>query len=100
MGGWVASVLTTTSNTIDLTSRAKLNASAPVIALDGSRLTRNNASGVNVAGGSYLGVTGNLLSVANGSQITVSGGTLLFAAGGSVVNISRALLSFGGAGNR
>ena len=99
MGGWVASVPTTTSNTIDLTSRAKLNASAPVIALDGSRLTGNNASVVNVAGGSYLGVTGNLLSVANGSQITVSGGTLLFAAGGSVVNISRALLSFGGAGS-
>ncbi|HET9923017.1 MAG TPA: hypothetical protein VFS98_02765 [Methylomirabilota bacterium] len=53
--GGVASVLTTTSNTIDLTSRAKLNASAPVIALDGSRLTGNNASVANVAGGSYLG---------------------------------------------
>jgi hypothetical protein len=92
----VASGLTTTSNAIDLTSRAKLNATAPVIALDGSRLTVTNASLVNVAGGSYLGVTGNLLSVANGSQISVSGGTLLFAAGGSVVNITGALLSFGG----
>ena len=85
-------VLTTTSNTIDLTSRAKPNATAPVIALDGSRLIVNNASVANVAGGSYLGVAGNLLSVANGSQVTVSGGTLLFAAGGSVVNISGALL--------
>jgi hypothetical protein len=97
--GAVASGLTTTSNAIDLTSRAKLNATAPVIALDGSRLTVTNASLVNVAGGSYLGVTGNLLSVANGSQISVTGGTLLFAAGGSVVNISGALLSFGGAGS-
>jgi hypothetical protein len=97
--GAVASALTTTSNTIDLTSRAKLNATAPVIALDGSRLTVNNASVVNVAGGSYLGVTGNLLSVANGSQMTVTGGTLLYARGGSVVNISGALLSFGGAGS-
>jgi filamentous hemagglutinin len=97
--GGIASALTTTSNTIDLTSRAKLNATAPVIALDGSRLIVNNASVVNVAGGSYLGVTGNLLSVANGSQITVTGGTLLFAAGGSVVNVSGALLSFGGAGS-
>ena len=44
-------------------------------------------------------MTGNLLSVANGSQITVTNGTLLFAAGGSVVNISGALLSFGGAGS-
>jgi len=44
-------------------------------------------------------VTGNLLSVANGSQITVTNGTLLFAAGGSVVNISGALLSFSGAGS-
>jgi hypothetical protein len=97
--GAVASALTTTSNAIDLTSRAKLNATAPVIALDGSRLTVTNASLVNVAGGSYLGVTGNLLSVANGGQISVTGGTLLFAAGGSVVNITGALLSFGGTGN-
>ncbi|MEX2224331.1 MAG: FecR domain-containing protein [Candidatus Rokuibacteriota bacterium] len=97
--GAVASGLTTTSNTIDLTSRAKLNATAPVIALDGSRLTVTNASVVNVAGGSYLGVTGHLLSVANGSQLSVTNGTLLWAAGGSVVNISGALLSFGGAGS-
>jgi len=97
--GAVGSGLTTTSNAIDLTSRAKLNATAPVIALDGSRITVTNASLVNVAGGSYLGVTGNLLSVANGSQISVTGGTLLFAAGGSVVNISGALLSFGGSGS-
>jgi hypothetical protein len=97
--GAVASGLTTTSNAIDLTSRAKLNATAPVIALDGSRLTVTNASVVNVAGGSYLGVAGNLLSVANGSQLSVINGTLLFAAGGSVVNVSGALLSFGGTGS-
>jgi hypothetical protein len=97
--GAVASDLTTTGHAIDLTSRAKLNATAPVIALDGSRLTVTNASLVNVAGGSYLGVSGSLLSVANGSQLSVTGGTLLFAAGGSVVNISGALLSFGGAGS-
>ncbi|HEX4993696.1 MAG TPA: hypothetical protein VFX87_01955, partial [Methylomirabilota bacterium] len=97
--GAVAGGLTATSNAIDLTSRAKLNATAPVIALDGSRITVTNASLVNVAGGSYLGVTGNLLSVANGSLISVTGGTLLFAAGGSVVNISGALLSFGGSGS-
>jgi hypothetical protein len=88
--GTVAGSLTTTSNAIDLTSRARLNATAPIIALDGSRITVTNASLVNVAGGSYLGVTGNLLSVANGSQISVTGGTLLFAAGGSVINISGA----------
>jgi hypothetical protein len=96
--GGVASQLTTSTNTIDLTSRVRLNATAPVIALDGSRLTVTG-SVVNVAGGSYLGVTGNLLSVANGSQISVTNGALLYAAGGSLVNISGALLSFGGAGN-
>ncbi len=97
--GAVAGGLTTTSNAIDLTSRVKLNATAPVIALDGSRITVTNGSLINVAGGSYLGVSGNLLSVANGSQISVTGGTLLFAAGGSVVNISGSLLSFGGTGS-
>lgn len=97
--GAVAGGLTSTGHAIDLTSRAKLNATAPVIALNGSRLTVTNASVVNVAGGSYLGVTGNLLSVANGAQLSVTNGTLLFAAGGSVVNITGALLSFGGAGS-
>ena len=97
--GAVGSALTTASHAIDLTSRARLNATAPVIALDGSRLTVTSGSVVNVAGGSYLGVTGNLLSVANGSQLSVTNGTLLFAAGGSVVNVTGALLSFGGAGS-
>ena len=97
--GATASQLTTTSNTIDLTSRARLNATAPLIALDGSRLTVAGGSLVNVAGGSYLGVTGNLLSVANGSQLSVANGTLLVLAGGSVMNISGGLISFGGTGN-
>lgn len=44
-------------------------------------------------------MTGNLLSVANGSLLSVTGGALLFAAGGSVVNISGALVSFGGSGS-
>jgi len=44
-------------------------------------------------------VTGNLLSVANGSQLSVTNGTLLFATGGSIVNITGALLSFGGTGS-
>ena len=97
--GGIASQLTTSTNAIDLTTRVRLNATAPVVALDGSRLTVTAGSLVNVAAGSYLGVTGNLLSVANGSQLTVANGTLLFAAGGSVVNISGALLSFGGTGS-
>jgi hypothetical protein len=97
--GGIASQLTTSTNAIDLTTRVRLNATAPVVALDGSRLTVTSGSLVNVASGSYLGVTGHLLSVANGSQITVANGTLLFAAGGSVVNISGALLSFGGTGS-
>ena len=98
-GGGIASQLTTSANAIDLTTRVNLNATAPVIALDGSRLTVTGGSLVNVAGGSYLGVTGNLLSVANGSQLTVTNGTLLFASAGSVVNVSGALLSFGGTGS-
>jgi hypothetical protein len=97
--GGIPSQLTTTANAIDLTTRARLNATAPVVALDGSRLTVAGGALVNVANGSYLGVTGHLLSVANGSQLTVANGALLFAAGGSVVNISGALLSFGGAGS-
>jgi hypothetical protein len=91
------SQLTTSSNAIDLTSKAKVTNTAAFVAMDQSRFTVNNAALVNVAGGSFLRAGGNLVNLANGSTLTINNGVLLFVSGGSIVNISGALIAFSGA---
>jgi hypothetical protein len=89
--------LTTSGNTIDLTSKAKVTSTSAFVALDQSRLTVNNAALVNVAGTSLLRGSGNLVNLANGSTLTINNGVLLFVGGGSVVDIRGALIAFSGA---
>jgi len=91
-----ASLLTTSDNAIDLTSKANVTNTGAFASLDGSRLIVNNANLVNVAGGSYLRGGGNLVNLANGSVLTINNGVLLFVSGGSIVNISGALIAFSG----
>ena len=88
--------LTTSANTLDLTSRAKLDTTATLVSLDQSRLTINNAALAAVAAGSYLRTTGDFVTLANGSTLTINNGVLLFASGGAIVNIRGALIAFGG----
>ncbi|HEX9125487.1 MAG TPA: hypothetical protein VF948_03740 [Methylomirabilota bacterium] len=90
--------LTTSSNAIDLTSKAKVTDTGAFVTMDQSRLTVNNAALVNVAGASYLKGGGNLVNLANGSTLTINNGVLLFVSGGSIVNISGALIAFSGFG--
>jgi hypothetical protein len=89
--------LTTSGNTIDLTSKAKVTSTTAFVAMDQSRLTVNNAALVNVAGASFLRGSGNLVNLANGSTLTINNGVLLFVSGGSVVDIRGALIAFSGA---
>jgi hypothetical protein len=92
--------LTTTGNTLDLTSRAQLDSTATLFALDKSQLAVTNATLAAVARGSYLRTAGDFVSLANGSTLSISNGVLLFASGGSIVNIRGALIAFsGGPGN-
>ena len=91
------SQLTTSGNTIDLTSKAKVTNTAAFVAMDQSRLTVNNAALVSVAGASFLRGSGNLVNLANGSTLTINNGVLLYVGGGSIVNISGALIAFSGA---
>ena len=88
--------LTTSANTLDLTSKAKLDTTATLVSLDGSRLTVNNAALAAVAAGSYLRTTGDFVTLANGSTLTINNGVLLFASGGAIVSIRGALIAFGG----
>jgi hypothetical protein len=89
--------LTTSGNTIDLTSKANVTSTVAFVAMDQSRLTVNNAALVSVAGGSLLRGGGNLVTLANGSTLTINNGVLLYVGGGSIVNISGALIAFSGA---
>ena len=87
---------TTSANTLDLTSKTKLDTTATLVSLDQSRLTINNAALAAVAGGSYLRTAGDFVTLANGSTLTINNGVLLFASGGAIVNIRGALIAFGG----
>lgn len=89
--------LTTSSNAIDLTSKAKVTNTGTLVALDQSRLIINNAALINVAGGSFLQGGGNLINLSNGSILTINNGVLLSASGGSIVSINGALIAFSGA---
>lgn len=88
--------LTTSGNTLDLTSKAKVDSTATLFSLDKSRLIVNGAALAAVARGSYLRTAGDFVGLANGSTLTINGGVLLFASGGSVVDIRGALIAFSG----
>ena len=89
--------LATSGNTLDLSSKAKLDSTATLFSLDRSQLTVNGAALAAVARGSYLRTVGDLVSLANGSTLAIGNGVLLFASGGSVVDIRGALIAFSGA---
>jgi hypothetical protein len=90
------SQLTTSSNVIDLTQKAKVTNTDTFVVLDMSRLIVNNAALVRVTDGSFLKGGGNLVNLANGSTLTINNGVLLLVGGGSIVNISGALIAFSG----
>jgi hypothetical protein len=91
-----------TPHAIDLTQRAKMTVTVPLdaaIRLSSSTLTVANGHAVNVAGGSFLKITGDLFSLAGGSTLIISNGAGLNIAGGSSASIGGALINFIGAGN-
>jgi hypothetical protein len=96
------STLTTSGNAVDLVGRAKVaipNDAVAMVSLNSSRMTVTNGHLVNVAGGSYLNLAGNLVNLSNGSTLNILNGLLLNVTGGSVANIGKSLVSFNGIGN-
>jgi hypothetical protein len=99
--GSAGSVFTTSEDALDLSFRAKVTSLGPLFRLDASTLNVNSGALINVAGGSFLKVTGDLLHLNNGSTINInslSNGFLINASGNSVLNVSGALVNFGGTG--
>ena len=95
-GNGNGATLATGANTLDLTTKAKVDSTATLFTLDRSRLVVNNAALAAVAAGSYLHTAGDFVSLANGSTLTINNGVLLFASGGAIVNIRGALIAFSG----
>jgi len=106
------STMTLTGDAVTLANMAKLVAgsglASAMIHLDGSSMTINVGSLVNVTGGtggSYLNVLGDLIRLSNSSILSLNGtdGYVLRVSGGSVVDIVGVLVDFattGGSGNK
>jgi hypothetical protein len=95
-------VLATSDNAIDLVNRAKVsipNDAVSMVTLRSSALIVANGHLVNVAGGSVLNIAGNLVSLADGSSLSLLNGLLLNVSGGSSASIGRSLISFSGSNN-
>ncbi len=99
-----SSALTSANSLVNLVQKAKLIADLPsdaVIKLSNSNLTVNNGSLFSVAGGatgangSYLNVTGNLVSLTGTSTLSILNGGLVGLSGGSVFRLTG---SFGSVG--
>jgi FecR protein len=93
-----ATSLTTGGSTMDL-FRSSVTSTGPVVALDKGVINVHSGPLINLADGSSLIVTGDLLSLLNGSKINVFNGPLVQVTGaGSLLNVGGALVFFGGSG--
>jgi hypothetical protein len=96
--------ITSAGDFMNLTNRANLTATlAPadaLVQLNASQLTITSGSMFNVAGGSALLVTGNLLGLSNSSTANILLGSLVTVSGGSVFRLTGgSLVSFGAGTN-
>jgi len=92
----VALVSSMGTDAIDLTLAAKVTNLGPLVRVDGAILNVNTGALVNVAGGSFLKVTGVLIDLRNGGIVNVLNGALVSVTGGSNLAVSGALLALNG----
>jgi hypothetical protein len=70
-----------------------------MVRLNNSVLNIVNGHGVNLGGGSFLKITGDLISLTGGSVLSILNGAGINITGGSSLSISGALVRFIGTGN-
>jgi hypothetical protein len=96
------SALMTAADAVALVRQARVEIpgdAVSMLSLRGGLLTVGNGHLVSVAGGSRLSLGGSLLSLSDGSAVSILNGTLLSVSGGSIVSIGGSLVSFSGTGN-
>jgi len=90
--------LTTSGSTIDLI-KSRVTSLGPIVALDKGLINVTNGPLLNLTQGSNMKVTGDLLNLVSGSKINVVNGPLIAVGGnGSLLDVSGALVNFGGTG--
>ena len=97
------STLTSSADALNLSQKAKLTATLvpgdALVKLNASTLNINSGSLVNVAGGSFMSVRGNLVSLDNNSTLNILAGSLFSVSGGSVFRLTGGSLGvFGSTG--
>jgi hypothetical protein len=93
-----SSTVTTQLDALNLVAKAKVTSVGPIAKLDASTLTVTSGAAALVQGGSFLKVTGDLFVLNNAATLKLLNGAALSVVN-SVVNISGALVNFGGSGN-
>jgi hypothetical protein len=90
--------LTTASTAMDLL-QSKVTSLGPLVGLDKGILSITDGPLLRASHGSVVDVTGDLLSLRNGSKINVVNGPLIAVHGaGSLLSVSGSLVEFGGTG--
>ncbi|MEC4680086.1 MAG: hypothetical protein VST67_05230, partial [Nitrospirota bacterium] len=89
-----------TAGVIDLSFRAKVMDTMPILAMDNSIMNVNSGSFVSLANQTILSLAGDFLSLINGSVFNVNSanGFLVYASGNSAFTVTGALINFGGTG--
>lgn len=92
------STLTTATDAVQLSYQANVTSLGSLVKLDRSTMVVASGAALNIAGGSFLRVIGDLFSLTNGSTLSVLSGPLVSLSGGSFLNVNGALIGFGGTG--
>ena len=89
------------SGVIDLSFRAKVMDTMPILVMDASIMNVMSGSFVSLGNQTVLSLAGDFISLLNGSalNITSANGFLISASGNSAFNVTGALINFGGTGN-
>lgn len=95
--GKAGSTLTATVG-LELAAQAKVTSLGPVFVLDASLLDIVAGAAILVNGGSLLRVAGDLTALSNGSALRMRNGPMVRVQGNSVLNVTGALVRFGGTG--
>ena len=99
----LTSTVTSSTDALNLSQKAKLTATLvpgdALVKLNASTLNINSGSLVNVAGGSFMSVRGNLVSLDNNSTLNILAGSLFSVSNGSVFRLTGGSLGvFGSTG--
>lgn len=91
-----------TAGVLDLSFRAMVTDTIPILAMDNSIMNVNSGSFTSLANQTVLSLAGDFISLINGSALNINSanGFLVNLSGSSAFNVTGALINFGGTGGK